>query len=278
MFILSKLFSTLVQPGNALLLLLCLGLVLIAAGRRRIGLGFAGAAAALLVAIAVLPVGTVALAPLEDRFPQPQALPERVNGIIVLGGLFEPDLSAARGTAAINGSVERMLAFAALAERYPEATLVFTGGSGSVFLQEFKEAAVARDVSARFGLAGRDVIWESGSRNTHENAVLSKALVRPDQAGTWILVTSAWHMPRAVGTFRTVGWPVLAYPTDYSTAGDDRWTMGFDLDDGLTLLTVAVHEWVGLVAYRLLGRTDAIFPAPAGPGPIDAAPAPMAQG
>src|SRR3546814_19890549 len=152
MFVFSKLFWTLVQPGNSLRLLLCAGLVSAAFGRRRLGLALAGGAAAALLAVAVLPIGTWALAPLEDRFVKPPALPDRVDGIIVLGGHFEPRLSMLRGEVAVNGKMERMLVFADLARRHPEATLVFSGGSGEVFAQDDKEATVARELNARHGV------------------------------------------------------------------------------------------------------------------------------
>src|SRR3546814_2986333 len=104
--------------------------------------------------------------------------------------------------------MERMLVFADLARRHPEATLVFSGGSGEVFAQDYKEATVAREISARLGVPEGRVVWEAESRNTYENAVLGRALVRPAAGTTWLLVTSAQHMPRAVGTVRAAVWPV----------------------------------------------------------------------
>lgn len=263
MFVLSKLSWLLLQPGNLLVLLLCAGLALTAAGRRRGGMTLICLATASLVVIAVLPVGTWALAPLEDRFERPATLPARVDGIIVLGGAVDVHLSDARGEPVLGDSVERLLALADLAEHYPDAAVVYTGGSGSLRYQGAREAPIVQRMAHRLGLAERPVLWEGAARNTHENAVLGYALARPAPDSTWLLVTSAWHMPRAVGTFRAAGWPVTPYPTDYLTDGGlDPWRIGFDLSFNLRLLSAAVREWVGLVAYRVLGRTDALFPAP----------------
>jgi uncharacterized SAM-binding protein YcdF (DUF218 family) len=113
---------------------------------------------------------------------------------------------------------------------------------------------------------------ENRSRNTAENAAFSKALVAPKPGERWLLVTSAMHMPRAIGAFREAGFPVEAYPVDYQTNGwqDLRNVFG-SLSGGLGQLDGALHEWIGLIAYRLTGKSSALFPGPL-PEPSPAAP------
>ena len=113
-------------------------------------------------------------------------------------------------------------------------------------------------------LARSRIVAESKSRNTVENAVFSKLLAMPQPNERWLLVTSAYHMPRAIGAFRHVGFAVEAYPVDWRTRGWRDAAMPFDrLSAGLDRTDVAIHEWIGLIAYRLSGRSSTLFPAPA---------------
>ena len=261
-FVASKVFWMIVAPSTLMLTVLVVGVLLFALGRRRFGGWLVGLATAALAATALLPVGTWVLAPLEDRFARPDPLPAHVDGIIVLGGATEPDLAAARDVPALNDAAERMIEFAALARRYPAAKLVFTGGSGDLLRQDLKEAEVARMVFDGLGLETGTVLLEGSSRNTFENAVFSRDLAQPRPGETWLLVTSARHMPRSVGIFRHLGWPVVAYPTDYLTRPAVTLGLPPGLVEGLIQLNHGVREWIGLVAYRLMDRTDSLFPAP----------------
>ncbi|MBM3519122.1 MAG: YdcF family protein [Alphaproteobacteria bacterium] len=259
----SKLLWPLLQPANLLLLLLVLGAAQLL-GRRTsgVGRGLVVLAAALLLLTAVLPLGNWVVQPLEERFP-PAPPPSRVDGLIVLGGSVSPDLTAARGQPALNDAAERLTAFVALARRYPSARLVFSGGTGSLIPGRLSEADVARVLFTELGIAADRVVFQGASRNTYEDAMLSHALVQPEAGETWLLITSARHMPRAVGVFRRAGWPVVPYAVDYRTTGDVSPDLDFGLADGLNSLDDAAKEWVALVVYRVLGRTDTLIPGPA---------------
>lgn len=263
-FWLSKLLWILAEPGNLFLIALVTGVILVGT-RRRQAWGRRILALAVLVglAVAIVPLGTPLIAVLEDRFPRPAILPDKVDGIVVLGGVVDAAMSEARGGIAIGGAAERLIAFAQFAHRYPGARLVFTGGSGDPFRQDVREARHIAALMALMGVAPERLILEEESRNTSENAVLSKRLAHPKEGETWLLVTSAFHMPRSMGCFRRAGWPVLAYPVDYGTSGGgwvDR--LGFSMVGGFGELGQALHEWLGLAFYWLSGRTDALFPAP----------------
>ena len=162
----------------------------------------------------------------------------------------------------VNGAVERLTAFADLADRYPDAKLVFTGGSGALTDQSLKEADFAAPVLLRMGVALDRVIFESQSRNTAENASMTREILASAPRGTWILVTSAFHMPRAVGVFRENGWQVFPYPVDYVTRREVRPILQVGLRSGLNSLAAAAHEWTGLTFYWLTGRTNDFFPGP----------------
>ncbi len=215
-----------------------------------------------MLAVAILPMGSWVTVPLEERFPAPSVLPERVAGIIALGGALHLRRSADRGTAQLGEYAERMIAFADLARRFPDARLIFTGGSGSPRDQDIRESDFVPEIMADLGIDPGRVLLERDSRNTHENAVYSKRLAGAPPGGVWLLVTSAFHMPRAMGVFRAAGWNVAPYPVDYQTSGPGRGRLGFSLAGGLHRLGLGLHEWAGLAAYRVMGWTATLYPAP----------------
>jgi uncharacterized SAM-binding protein YcdF (DUF218 family) len=265
LFIIEKLLWLLLAPSMLLLALAIIGLLL-QFGRHRIAsLICLSLSVGILTLIAILPIGAWMLAPLEDRFPPVRTLPAAVTGIIVLGGATAPDLSAARGMPSLNADAERMTALVMLARRYPNAKLAFTGGNGTLIHGPTTEATVAREIFTELGVDQSRITYEDRSRTTYENAVLLKALLNPQPGQLWLLVTSAWHMPRAVGLFRHAGWSVLPYPVAYKTAPGLLNEIHNSFPARLAMVDQATHEWIGLVAYYLLGHTSALFPAPAPP-------------
>jgi uncharacterized SAM-binding protein YcdF (DUF218 family) len=259
-FTLSKTLVHLERPGDLLLLLLVAGLVLAWFTRaRRAGLIVASAAALLLAAVAVLPVARWINAPLENRFPQPAALPARVDGLIVLGGAVDPGTSLLRARPTLNAEAERMTEFVRLAKLYPRARLLFSGGSGLPVPPPLSEAQTARWFFQQQGVDVGRMLFEGRSRDTYENVLFSKALARPRPGETWLLVQSARDVPRSMGIFRALGWPVIPVPVAYKTVNGGG---VIDFAGNLGAVDDGVHEWLGLLVYRLSGRTDTLFPAP----------------
>ena len=260
-FLFSKLLWMLVRPSTAWLICAWVGVVLVGAGRRRSGLALLVCDLMLLTLVLVLPIGEWLLLPLETRFPRMIEAPFRIAGIVVLGGAVDIEATAVHGIPTLDSEAERMTTFVSLARRYPQARLAFTGGSGLIGPERLTEADVARMLFDQLGL-NRPVLYEDRSRNTYENASLLYDVVMPKPDDVWILVTSASHMPRAVGDFRRVGWDVLPWPVAYKTGHSFSSQLETGFPDKLASIDWAVHEWVGLVAYKLLGRTSALFPAP----------------
>ena len=258
---LSKVAWSLIAPESLLLWLVLLAWMALLRGATRWAKRFLGLALAGLLSVATFPVGEWVLYPLEDRFPANPPLPQRVDGIIVLGGAEDAVRSAAWGQPEVYDSAERFLASIALIRRYPEAKLVFTSGSGSVLKPEAKGTAVARQLYESQGLDLARVILESQSRNTFENAAFSKALAKPAPGEVWVLVTSASHMPRSVGVFCKAGWAVVPYPVDHQTVRGNIFRIDTGLIGNLGGLSTGIKEWVGLAVYYLTGRTSALYPS-----------------
>ncbi len=262
-FALSKILWMFMAPGNFLVLLLLTGVFLATAARedlQAIGKRLCFDVAFLFFLIAIFPVGNWMLLPLENRFPP--AKPDHVDGIIVIGGDENPELTEARGQPGVRVSADYYLAFAALAHQYPQAKLVFSGGSNRLRQEtaDVNEAGVAREAFATLGLPLDRIAFEEKSRNTHENAVDAAALVHPKPGEKWLLVTSAFHMPRAIASFRKAGWDIYAAPADYRTSGQYASELNFNFVQHLADMTMAVHEYYGLIAYRLLGYTNTLWP------------------
>lgn len=261
-FIVSKTLGFFTLPSN---LLLCLGLAGLLLGLtrwRRIGRRLTGASLVLLGVAGLSPLGNWLIVPLEDRFPAWDAGRGTPDGIVILGGAISPELSLARGAPDLNESAERITAAAALARIYPQARIIYSGGTGRIIRRHGVEAEIAADLFESIGLPRERLVLEGRSRNTAENAEFSRMLAAPKPGERWLLVTSAYHMPRAMGLFRAAQFPVEAYPVDWRTAAGDGLFPFDTVSAGLRRTDTAVREWVGLVVYWLTGRTQTLFPGP----------------
>lgn len=261
-FYLSKVFWFVASPGNAFLIALILGLFLTSTRFRRTGRWLVSLAICFALVATFVPIGPYLLKVLEDRFPAPQSLPGRIDGIVVLGGVIDPVMSEQRRRLVISGAVERITMSATLAHMNPEAKLVYTGGSGSLTRQKLKEADYVADLYEVLGIPQERLTLERESRNTWENAKFTMEMISPKADENWVLVTSAFHMPRAVGAFRRVGWEMIPYPVDYKVQQKISFPSPLDFGSGLAGMSNAGHEWIGLIAYWLTGKNSAAFPKP----------------
>jgi uncharacterized SAM-binding protein YcdF (DUF218 family) len=261
----SKLLTILLQPSSLCVLLITAGFVSMLrrpSARRGRTIAFCGLAALMLGGFS--PLANIVVFPLEQRFAKPDIakLTRPVRGIIILGGFEDGWVGEGRGELSLNEGAERFTEAVLLAKRLPASKVIFTGGPGEIRFSQGAANDIGRYLEA-FGVARDRIMLEGASRTTFENAVLTHALVGPRAGDTWMLVTSAAHMPRAVGTFRKAGFDVIAYPVDYVTRDERDFTGTFSsLGDGLRRLDRSTKEWAGLVAYWLSGRSNALWPGP----------------
>ena len=262
-FVLSKTIGYLVVPSNLLMAIGLIGLVLLFTRFRRLASWLIVTSLVLIALVGYSPLGRILLLPLEERFPPWDSSRGAPDGIVVLGGAISPDISQARGVVALNASAERLTVTVELARRYPNARIIFTGGTASLDSRAPLEAPLAVKEFEALGVAHERITAEEQSRNTIENAVFSRLLADPKPGERWVLVTSASHMPRAIAAFRAAGFPVEAYPVNWYTQGRrDAAELFTSFAGGLAMTDYAVHEWFGLAAYWLTGRTSELFPAP----------------
>ncbi|KFG68581.1 YdcF family protein [Microvirga sp. BSC39] len=260
----SKIAWFFTTPSNLLLSLILLGLVLSLFKRlRRFGIGLSLVFTLATIALGLLPIASYILLPLEERFAPFRDDGRPVDGIILLGGAVEASDSKARGSIVANEAAERVLDTIQLAHRYPNARILISGGGGTVFGGGAAEAPIVAEYFKSIGIDPTRILVEDQSRTTAENAVYSRELAKPREGERWLLVTSAWHMPRAVGVFEKVAFPVTPYPVDFRTAGGARTHLPFAfVSEGLRRLDIGTKEWAGLIAYYASGRTTRLFPGP----------------
>ncbi len=267
-FYLAKALWFLLQPSTLIALLIGYGAILIWTGWARWGRRFVTIGAILLLLAGLSPLGNALILPLEDRFPRADLdTPPPPTGFIVLGGAEDRLVGGARGVSALNEAAERLVDAAVLFRRYPEARIAFSGGDAGILYKSDSEAEGAGALLTALGVPPDRLILEAKSRDTYENAAfLKEEIERSGELGPgkrWLLITSAYHMPRAMGAFRKAGFAVEAWPVDYRTRGRADLTRPFDkVSEGLRRVDVATREWLGLLAYWLMGRSDALFPAP----------------
>ncbi len=260
----SKILTALALPSSLVALMIGLGAVLMLATRRdKLGRRLLVCGLVLMPLLGIVPVGNVLILPLEQRAAEarPPGDGERFAGIIILGGFEDGWVSGRRPGLAINESGERLTEGLRLAYRYPQAKVIFSGGSGAFLRAGLDAATPVGRYLADVGIVPDRIVLEAKSRNTHENALFTRDLVKPQADQRWLLVTSAYHMPRSLGIFRQAGFDVQPYPVDFRTRGvGDALRLFETIPDGMKRVDLAAREWVGLLVYWLTGRSNALWP------------------
>lgn len=258
-FVLSKTLGILLEP--LFLPYLCLILALLAKWRKRQRLTriLIVTATCLPGLYGFLPLSSLPLQVLENRIPRGELPSDNIDGIIVLGGFTaNSEVAESRDTYGLIHSAERFTAALELAHKFPEAPVIFSGFSGKLVHQGWTEADHIRDLLDRIGEI-ENAQFEEESRNTYENATNSHNLLNPAANSQWVLVTSAFHMPRAVGCFEAAEWTgIIPYPVDYKTPKTG--TIGVWSLVGIWHLRIALHEYVGLIVYTMTGRSSSLLP------------------
>ena len=259
-FQISQLFWLFADPPTLLAVAALVGLVLLKTAWKRLGQSLIFTVLMILMLIAVTPVSHMTLRALESRFPKWQDAGAPIDGIVVLGGSISPELYFDHTASGLNSASGRLVAAADLAKRFKNARLVYTGGPAAA---PRDEAEASKQILMALGVEESRIEIERDSLNTFENAQFSKRTAKPKPGERWLLVTSAMHMPRAIGCFRAAGFEVEAYPVDYHMPDWKNFSLdNLGLVNGLSITSSVYHEFVGMIVYRLTGKTNALYPAP----------------
>ncbi|MCC9622838.1 YdcF family protein [Thalassospira sp. MA62] len=249
---------------HGIALLICVILICFPATRKAGQVMLIGITVLSLV-ITVIPVGTFLIQKLETRFEKPDLDQTEFAGVIALSGALNAQTYLEHGEVTFPIAPDRIFNMLDLANQYPNKPIIYTGGDGSLFDRGFSEAAVLQKWLSDSNLLTPNMYFETAAKNTHQNAENTRKLVYKDwpelSKQPWLLVTSAYHMPRAVGTFRKAGWNVIAYPVGRRTS-DRLHLTSLNVSGAIKLLGRGLREWVGLTAYYVTGRTDEWFPDP----------------
>ncbi|TXT39105.1 MAG: hypothetical protein FD135_2424 [Comamonadaceae bacterium] len=255
MFIAAKFLAFLTQPLAWVALLILASLLCIRWPQLATRLG--GIALALLLILGWEPLPDAVLRQLESQYPalSHTAPLNAYAGVVVLGGGLDAGyVWTTPGQSALNDAAERLTEVLPLLRRRPQLQVLFTGGEGELFANALPEAERARQFFSSQGIAPEHLQYESASRTTYENALLSKSVPGIDATRPWLLLTSAWHMPRSMATFKSLGWNVTAYPVDFRSGSSTPWTQ-YNMDSGVKKWRTALHELLGMLAYKLSGRS-----------------------
>lgn len=250
-----ELVWTLARPSSVLVLLLLLTALTLRVGALALARLLVGLALLLVLLPALLPINEMLAAPLEERVPFPGALPARADGVLVLGGALDGPVSRGRDQLSLNDAAERVMAGAALAARYPDAALVFAGVFADLQPHDFQVSPDRQSLLFGSAFANREIVYLGEARSTYEEALLALERLEPTADDTWLLVTSALHMPRALATFETLGWSsLIPYPVDYRSSGDRSFRPSLEIGEALVAFDTVVREWGAVVVYERVGR------------------------
>ncbi len=263
-YYISKIAWFVLQPSAFFVLMIVAGL-LISRTRwrswsRRIIITASGA----LLLIAFSPLGRQLMIPLEDRFPLPSLSElegKNIKGLVVLGGTVHMTITDQRGVPSVVSGAERIIETVKLAKKFPQAQILLIGGPNTLISKPTPDSEIVRQMLLDMGLESSRIKTENRSRNTWQNAKYTRDMGVINRGENWLLITSAYHMPRAIGCYRAAGLTLIPYPVDYMTGGEaSRFAPFYYAMDGFTITDMATKEWLGLLAYRLTGRIKQLFP------------------
>ncbi len=254
------------MPSNLIGFSAIIGLLLLIFRRTKWAVRCFAFSAILITTLGYSPLPNRALLALENRFPQltPAQITLKPAGIIILGGSFNPYLSFHRNEVNLNDTIERVTQGIELSRIFPNAPLIFTGSSVPLSHSHFPtEAILAKRMLDGMGIDTSRIIFEDKSLTTYENAQFLAAILKPNPSQHYVLVTSAFHMPRSVALFRAAGFTVQAYPVDYQLPGLRSLFLPHTyMTSGVSVADIAAKEWLGMLVYWATGKITEFYPRP----------------
>lgn len=258
-FYLSKIIWYILNPFNIILIFFLLSFILSFFKLKIISNFFYISTGIFFFISVILPTGSYLNYLLEKDYHFSNAHPKKIDGILILSGATNPLLSKEYNQIILNGSAERLIESILLINKFPNAKVVFAGGSGYIFNQNLDHASVAKKLFENIGLKNKKIIYENKSRNTYENILFSKKLIKPKRNETWVLITSAFHLKRSLGIAKKLDWNFIPLATDYRKSKNFSWNLSFNFFNNMAEFQNASHEWIGIFSYYIMGRSELIL-------------------
>ena len=258
-FYLSKILWLVLNPFNIFILftIVTIFLYLISFKRTSIAIFFINSL--YLFIISVLPIGNYLIYKIEKDYHSQSSIPDRLDGILILGGVTNPSMYKEFNEISVNGSAERLIESVSLIKRFNKSKVIFSGGSGIINRPDLGHSQVAKSFYKKVGLDESRIIFEDNSRNTYENILFSKKIAQPKKNENWLLITSAYHMKRALLIGSKNNWEFIPYAVDFKNKRKFKFVPSLNLLSNINSLQYGSHEWLGLISYYLMNRTDKIF-------------------
>ena len=258
-FYLSKILWLVLNPFNIFILftIVTIFLYLISFKKTSITIFFINSL--YLFIISVLPIGNYLIYKIEKDYHSQSSIPDRLDGILILGGATNPSMYKEFNEISVNGSAERLIESVSLIKKFNKSKVVFSGGSAIINRPDLGHSQVAKSFYKKMGLDESRIIFEDNSRNTYENILFSKNIAKPKKNENWLLITSASHMKRATLIGYKHNWEFIPYAVDFKTKKIFKFAPSFNLLSNINSLQYGSHEWIGLISYYLMNRTDKIF-------------------
>ena len=258
MISLSKNIWLILGPINFLIILICIGLCLKLFKKKFSSNFFLILSFIYFCIIAVLPTGYYFLNKLESSFQSKKILESNIDGLLILGGPSSSNLSYIHQQVSFNEAGERLTESIKVIKNFKPKKIIFSGGSPSQTFDS-SHAYVAEKFFSEMGIETDNIIFEFKSRNTYENILFSMEIAQPKKEENWLIITSAFHMKRAIYIAEKLDWKFIPYPVDFRTGLLPYTKPSITFLRNINTFDLASHEIIGLISYYFLGRTDKIF-------------------
>ena len=255
-FYLSKILWLIVNPFNIFIFINLFTMFLYFINFKRLSLIIYLINFIFIALISFLPIGSYLTYIIEKEFHTNTKFPEQVDGILILGGASNPLLFKEFDQISLNGSAERLVESVMIIRKFEKAKVIFSGGSGIVNRSDLGHSQVAKLFYKKIGADISKIFFEDKSRNTHENIIYSKKIAKPKKNENWLLITSAFHMKRALLIAEKNNWKLIPYAVDFKNVKEFKLIPNLNLLSNLNSFQSGLHEWLGLVSYYLMGRTE----------------------
>ena len=258
-FYISKIFWLIFNPFNIFIFISLFSVFLYFINKRRFSLFIFLINFIFVSLISFFPVGSFLIYNIEKEYHENTKIPEKLDGILILGGATNPLLFKEYNQISLNGAAERLVESAMMIKKFQKIKVIFSSGSGIVNRPDLSHSKVAKSFYKKMGVEINKIIFEDNSRNTYENIIFSKKIAKPKTNENWLLITSAYHMKRALLIADKNNWKLTPYAVDFKNLKNFRFTPNLKLLTNLNLFQLGFHEWSGLISYYIMGRTNKIF-------------------